>query len=57
MQYSLKWQERPIEKNISGGGVGRGEGYERVERGFRKAHREVALDMELKNQVFWLEPD
>ena len=36
MQYSLKWQERSIEKNISGGGVGRGKGYERVERALGK---------------------
>lgn len=35
-QYSLKWQEKSTEKNISGSGVGRDEAYERAERGLQE---------------------
>lgn len=57
MQYALKWQERAIEENIPGSGVGGDKRCERLERGFRKDPRVVEFDMELKKQVFSLKPD
>ena len=52
-QYSLKWQEKSTEKNISGSGVGRDEAYERAERGLQERSQRSGVGHGIHFEIIW----